>query len=149
MIDRGEAICGNTCDQHPIRKDSLGQNGRVEVRHVPLDKKRFFIVNPAFRVILFLVGILVQPLPEHTAAAAMHFGVTPVLAKIPGDIILVGVEIGDDHSLAEGRSHKGQQQYEGNALSKHAPGEVCAKIGQNTFPPHNRQPCRKNVRIVR
>ena len=130
MIDNGATIHGTTRNQYAIRKKSLGDNGRYEFRHFPLDKKDFFIVCPAFRVILFLVGVLLQPLPQHTAAAAMHLGITPVLAKILGDIILVGIKISDDHSLAEGGSHKGQQQYEGCALSKHALVEVSAKIRQ-------------------
>lgn len=128
MVDVSVTIYGSACNQCAIGKESLGDNGRNEFRHLPFDKKDFFVVYPALRIVLFLVGIPCQPLPQHTAAAAMHLDITPVLTKILGDIILVGVEIGDDHSLAEGRSHKGQQQYEGCALSKHALVEVSAKI---------------------
>ena len=130
MIDGGVAIHGSARNQCAIGKKSLGDSRRIEFRHFPFDKKDLFIVHPAFGVVLFLVGVPGQPLPQHTTATAMHLGITPVLAKIFGYIILVGVKIGDDHSLAEGGSHKGQQQYKGCALSKHALVEVSAKIRQ-------------------
>ena len=130
MIDGGQTIHGSSRNQRAIGKKSLGDNRRNEFRHFSFDKKDFFVVHPAFGVVLFLVGVPGQPLAQHTAAAAMHLGITPVHAKILGDIILVGVEISDDHSLAKGGSHKGQQQYEGCALSKHALVEVSAKIRQ-------------------
>jgi hypothetical protein len=78
----------------------------------------------------------------------MHLGVALVLAKVLGDRILVGVEIGDDHSLAEGGGQKGQQQKKGCALSEHAPVEVLAKIEQNDLLCSSNQPMQSKMEVA-
>jgi hypothetical protein len=134
MIDGRVLIHRAADDQRPIRKSSLGNRRRGQPHGLVRNKKNVFIIRPAFRVVLFLVGVFGESLPQLTAAATVHLEVTSVLAKVLGDIILVGVEIGDDNSLAEGGGHKGQQQKKGCALSNHSPVEVSAKIEQNAFP---------------
>ena len=129
MIDDRVPIHGKTCDQRTIRECGLGKKRNVKPCDVIRNKENVFIVQPAFRVVLLLVGVFGESFPQLAAAAAVHLGVALVLAKVLGDSILVGVEVGDDNSLAEGGGQKGQQQKKGCALSKHAPVEVLAKIG--------------------
>ena len=83
------------------------------VEHFP------FIVRLAFRVVFVLAVFVGEAFAELTTAAAVHHGLVAVLAKVFGNVVLVGVEADDNDRLAEGRGQEGQQQKKGSALTEH------------------------------
>lgn len=91
------------------------------VEHFP------FIVRLAFGVVFVLAVFVGEAFAELTTAAAVHHGLVAVLAKVFGNVVLVGVEVDDDDRLAEGRGQEGQQQKKGSALTEHASGEILGK----------------------
>jgi hypothetical protein len=119
-VDHSRPVDGAVDGISGVGKRRHTEEGRFDVVGVLADKEDLLIVfRSVFGVGPFLVIVPGQAFPQAAAAAAMHFRIESVLAKIFGDIIPVGVEFGDDSNPAEGRSHKGQEQYEGCALSPH------------------------------
>jgi hypothetical protein len=76
---------------------SLGQNGQVL-----MVEDFLLVIYLSFRTVLVLVVLLGKAPAKQATATAMEHGLIPVLAKVPGNIFLVGIKVYDNHRLAEG-----------------------------------------------
>lgn len=73
-------------------------------------KDFLLIIYFSFRTVLVLVVLLGQAFAKQAAATAVEHGLIPVLAKVLGNVILVGIKVYNDHRLAEGGGYESQQQ---------------------------------------
>lgn len=96
------------CTIRLIRQLSAGADRRCHLCSDVFHKKYFILVLCAtFGVILVLVVLMCETLVELAAAATVHHGLIPVLTKVFGDIVLVRVEVSNNHHLTEGGGQEG------------------------------------------